>query len=222
MIFFVTMTFAATDWVMSLEPHFMSAILPLFTAVAMGLSGLSLMVILLLLHRNSEPFKSAITPQLTKDLGNMLFATTLVWQYLSLSQYLIIYSGNLPEEAPYFLKRNDNGWAMVISAIIFLQFFVPFLALMAPRVKRYASSLLAVSILIFVVRFFDIHWQILPALRCLGESPQTPLQSFTHWQDFAALIAFGGLWFAVFGSQIAKSALLPKHDTRLLEVEHAH
>lgn len=217
LVFFVSMTFAVTDWVMSLELMWYSSILPLLTCVGSGLSALSFCVILLLLNRHKEPYASIITPQLTKDLGNMLFALTMLWQYMTLSQFLITWSGNLQEEVPYYLKRNDLGWTVLISLNIIFQFFVPFLALLAPRVKRYSGSLLWVAILIFVMRLGDIYWTTMPSMR-----GGTLTASLSHWQDYAAWVALGGFWLAVFGMQFSKAAILPKHDTRLLEVEHAH
>lgn len=216
-IFFVTMTFAVTDWVMSLEMMWYSSILPLLSCIGAALSALSFCVIVLLANRHKEPYASVITPQLTKDLGNMLFALTLLWQYMTLSQFLITWSGNLQEEVPYYLKRNDLGWTVLISLNIIFQFFVPFLALLAPRVKRYASSLLAVAILIFIMRLGDIYWTTMPSMR-----GGTLIGSISHVQDYVAWIALGGFWLGVFGLQFSKASALPKHDTRLLEVEHAH
>jgi hypothetical protein len=216
-IFFVTMTFAVTDWIMSLELAWYSSILPMLTAVGCGLTALSLCVIILLANRHKEPFASIITPQLTKDLGNMLFALTMLWQYMTLSQFLITWSGNLQEEIPYYLKRNDAGWTILITSNILFQFFVPFTALLAPRTKRVARNLLIVAVLIFVMRFGDMYWTIMPSMR-----GGRLLDSLGHWQDYVAWFALGGVWLAVLGSQIAQAAVLPKHDTRLLEVEHAH
>lgn len=216
-VFFVTMTFAVTDWIMSLELAWYSSILPLLTAVGSGLSALSLCVIILLVNRHKEPFASVITPQLTKDLGNMLFALTMLWQYMTLSQFLITWSGNLQEEIPYYLKRNDAGWTILMTLNILFQFFVPFTALLAPRTKRVAQNLLMVAILIFVMRFGDMYWTIMPSMR--GGSLTGSLGNI---QDYIAWFTMGAVWFAVMGSQIAQASLLPKHDTRLLEVEHAH
>lgn len=216
-VFFVTMTFAVTDWIMSLELNWYSSILPLLTCIGAALSALSLCTVMVLANRGREPYSKVITPQLTKDLGNMLFALTLLWQYMVLSQYLITWSGNLQEEIPYYIKRNDFGWNFLITANIIFQFFVPFLALLAPRTKRFAKNLFYVALLIFIMRLGDVYWTVMPSMRggTLGAS-------VVHWQDWVAFFAFGGFWMMVFGSQIGKASILPKHDTRLLEVEHAH
>lgn len=218
-IFFVTMTFATTDWLMSIDAKWYSTLLPLLTAVGGALSALSLCIILILRHRNEEPYSSVITSPLTKDLGNMIFALTMLWGYMTLSQYLITYSGHLPEEIPYYINRNEHGWQILSGMIVLTQFFIPFTALLASRVKRFAKNLVAVVILVFVVRIFDMYWVVMPSMR--GHEVGL-LDSMKHWQDWAAILAFGGLWFALFGSQVHQAAILPKHDTRLLELEHAH
>lgn len=220
--FFVTMTFATTDWLMSLETKWYSTLLPLLVSVGAALTALSLCVALLLLNRNKEPYAQAISSPLTKDLGNMLFALTMVWGYMTLSQYLITYSGNLPEEVPYFIKRNEAGWQILSGFIVLIQFFIPFTALLASRVKRYAKNLVAVALMIFFIRIFDTYWVLMPSMRGPHQSLAESMNFANHWQDWVALLGFGGLWFGLFGSQMHQAAVLPKHDTRLLELEHAH
>lgn len=224
-VFFISLTFAITDWVMSMEKYWFSSMLPMLTSVGAALTAFALAIVLLMKNRDSEPFKSIVTPQLTKDLGNLSFAMTMLWQYLTLSQYLITYAGNLPEEVPYYLKRNYHGWEYMIGGIILFQFFVPFTLLLFPRMKKYASNLMAIACLILFVRVFDVYWTVMPSLRSdvkLGQGMMGALQSLSQWQDYASFAMFAGLWFGVFGYQIAKAAVLPKHDTRLLEVVHAH
>jgi hypothetical protein len=218
-IFFVSMTFAVSDWIMSIEPKWYSTLLPLLVCVGAGLSALSLCELVVLSNRDKEPYASILSSRLTTDLGNMCFALTMVWGYLTLSQYLITYSGNLPEEIPYYIKRNETGWQFLIGAIVVFQFFVPFVSLLASRVKRFTKNLKAVVILIFVVRIFEVYWTMMPSMRGAGVSA---VDSMMHWQDWAAFVAFGGLWLALFGYQAHQASILPKHDTRLLELEHAH
>jgi hypothetical protein len=218
LVFFVlAITFTFTDWVMSLDAHWFSSIQPVLFLVGSALTALSLMVFITLSNRDKAPFDEIVNPKLTKDLGNMLFALTMLWTYMTLSQFLIQWSGNLPEETPYYLRRAEESWNILGTLVIFFQFFVPFLALMAPRTKRYAKSLMMVAMLIFVVRFFDIYWSVMPSVR-----EGSFWQSLAHWTDYVALLGLGGLWFGMFALQSKKGALIPKHDTRLQEVGHAH
>jgi len=218
-IYFVTMTFATTDWIMSMEDKWYSTLLPLLNVVGGAMSALSLCIFLILRHRDKEPYSNIVSAPLTKDLGNMVFALTMLWGYMTLSQYLITYSGHLPEELPYYLKRNEHGWQLLSGLLVLIQFFIPFTALLAARVKRYAKNLIWVVVVVFIMRIFDVYWGAIPSMR--GHDVGL-LQSMQHWQDWVAWLGFGGLWFAVFGSQVHQAAILPKHDTRLLELEHAH
>lgn len=209
-LYCVMLTFAVTDWVMSLEPHWFSTLLPLLFVAGQALTALAMAVVLITVNREAEPFKRVLNSSVTKDLGNMIFALTLLWTYMTVSQYIITYSGNLPEETPYYLRRaGETGWSVLGMMVIVGQFFIPFLALLAPRTKAVAKNLLAVACLVLAVRFLDLYWTVMPGLR-------TSLTgSLAHWTDYAAVLGIGGVWFAVWGSQIKKAALLPVHDTRL-------
>ncbi len=214
-VFFLINTLFITDLVMSLDPHWFSTILGVWSAVSMGLGALSFAAFILLRYRNEEPWSRVITPKLTKDIGNMLFVLTMLWCYTTLSQYLIIWSGNMPEFNRFYLAR-DGWWNILGGVNIFLGFFVPWMLLLSPRVKANYSTLLRVTILIFVVRIIDWYWNIIPYFR------QTPA-----WTDAAAWIAFAGLWFFAFGRTAAQAPLLVSHDRRLeemkqMEVAHGH
>jgi amino acid permease len=150
-----------------------------------------------------------LTPKLMRDLGNMTFAFVILWAYTSISQYLIIWSANLPEEIVYYVKRNQGGWQYLSAGLIVLQFFLPFLILLSSRVKRYSSLLLRVMLFILVMRVVDLFWIITPAF-----GRQT-LQ--VHWLDVTLLATIGGFWLAWFARQVRAAPLLARHDTRLQE-----
>lgn len=223
-IYFVVGTFAVTDWVMSLEKYWYSSMLALMNMVGAGLGALGICTWLLLVNRDKSPYKEIMRPSLTKDLGNMCFATTMTWQYLMLSQYLITYAANLSEEVPYYLKRNLWGWEYLVTFVVLFQFFVPWTMLLSPRVKRYAKSTAAVAGLIFFVRIADIYWTVIPSMRSdiHQEKAMSLVASASHWQDWAAFALFMGGWFFVLGAQMLKAYPIPMHDDRLLEVAHAH
>lgn len=227
-VFFVTVTLATTDWVMSLEPHWFSTVLGLLYALGGSLTALSLFTWIVGRNADKAPYNEVATPGFTKDLGNMMFANTLLWTYLTLSQFLITWSGNLPEEIPYYIRRSEMGWNILGTLIIVFQFFVPFLALLAPRTKRYAKGIMFVAMVILITRFLDVYWLTMPAFAPLpGEEVHgnrtSLVASLQNWTDYVALLAVIGAWLAVFAAQITKGALIPKHDTRLQELaEHAH
>jgi hypothetical protein len=228
-MFFLTCTFAFTDWVMSLEPHWYSTMYGTWTIVSACLGALALSTLIFCVNADKMPFKTVMRPDLTKDLGNMLFVLTMLWGYTSLSQFLIIWNGNLPETASYYHNRGSNiepmtqnfTWGAVGLICIVGQFFVPFFGLITPRTKKTAMNLAKMAGWIFVVHIIDIYQYVIPALpggRGLA-GPVTPAIA----TDALAWVAVGAIWLFVFGSVVKKAPLLPTYDTRLQEaVQNAH
>lgn len=208
-LFVLTVSFAMIDWVMSLEPKWYSSIYGAWFIVGQGLSALAFSTTVLLLAARHKPFADVVNPKLTRDLGNLTFAFVILWAYTSISQYLIIWSANLPDEIVYYIKRNQGGWQYLSASLVVLQFFLPFLILLSSRVKRYANLLLRVMVFILVMRAVDLFWIIVPAFGRQALS--------VHWLDVTLLVGIGGLWLAWFAHQVCAAPLLPRHDSRLQE-----
>lgn len=212
--FFLSITLAGTDWLMSLEPKWSSTMYGLWWAVQMGLAALSVTIIIIVTNRNREPYKGIVTPNLTRDLGNLMLTLTMLWGYTSVSQYLIIWSGNLPEYTHYFVNRSNGGWNAVGLALILGQFFIPFFALVMPRVKAVPTLLARVAGWVLVMRLIEAFVLAIPPFR----ANPVPV-----WQDALVLLGVGGLWLWGFSSAVRKTSLLPSYDVRLTELEaHAH
>jgi hypothetical protein len=212
-VYVVTLTFAATDWTMSLDPHWYSHIYGIIYMIGGALSAIALVNILVMRNADREPYKSYMSPGLSRDLGNLLFVFTLLWAYTSLSQFLIIYMGNLPEFNVFYEIRSHGVWNALSLFLIFGQFIFPFVLLLAPSAKARPYLLLLVSLWVFIVRFIEQYWNTMPFMR--------PEFSF-HWMDVAAIVFFGAVWFAVFSRQVQQGTLIPTHDPRLKEAyEHA-
>ncbi len=197
----LTATFAMIDWVMSLEPEWSSTIYAGMVAMGGLLAAFALVIALLTRLRDSEPLAGLVTPGLLNDLGNLLLTALLMWAYLSFSQYLVIWTGNLNEEIPWYLRRLDGGWLAVALIIVILHFAVPFVLLLSPQVKRHARSLGFVAALLLVMHLLDTYWLVTPAFQGRGLA----------LTDIAAPIGIGGLWVAVFALQLKQSPLLPRY-----------
>ena len=214
LMFFLTVTAAMTDWAMSLQPHWYSTVWGAWFVVGSVLMAMAFASMLLMAHRKAQPFTDVVVPGLTKDLGNLMFTMTMLWAYLMLSQFLIIWSANLKEEIGYFVARSEMGWFVLGWIVIVGQFFVPFFALLAPRTKAMAPILIKVAAWIFVLRFLDLYWTIIPAIRHEGPGPMLA--------DLLALLGLGGVWFSVFVAQHKRANAFPIHDPRIRQViEHA-
>ena len=212
-VFVLTLTLAATDWTMSLDPHWFSAIYGIIYMIGGALSAIALANILIMRNSDKEPYRSYMTSGLSTDLGNLMFVFTLLWAYTSLSQFLIIYMGNLPEFNIFYETRSKPGWNELSLFLIFGQFIFPFLLLLAPRAKKVTGLLALVAIWVFLVRFVEQFWNTIPFVR--------PTFGVT-WMDAASIVFFGAVWFAVFSRQVQVGALIPTHDPRLREAyEHA-
>lgn len=214
-MFFLSATVAFTVWVMSVDVHWSSTMYAPWFIAGEAFAALCLGVFLVCKFSDRQPYNEIMSPKLTLDLGNMMLALTLFFSYLSFSQYLIIWSGNIPEYASYYHTRAQGGWIWIGISMVALQFFIPFLMLINPTTKRYPSKLMGVAAWIFVVRIIDSYWVVLPAF----QNRATPMPVAT---DALAFLGLGAIWFAVFASQIKKAPLLPVYDQRLKEAVHSH
>ncbi len=210
LLFVLTMTFASVDWVMSLEPHWFSTIYGVLLMSGMAVSAFSFAIAMLVLLAREEPLSGVITANHMHDLGKLLFAFVMVWAYFALSQFLIAYGGNLPEEIPWYLRRLQGGWEWVGLAVILLHFALPFLLLLMRRVKRDAGRLVKVALLVFGIRIVDLYWMMAPAW---GE----PGRFQVHWLDIGAPVALGGFWLWLFARELGRMPLLPMRDPYLQE-----
>jgi hypothetical protein len=209
----LTMTFAAVDWLMSLEPHWFSTIYGVLLMAGQGVSAFCLVIAAAVLLSRAGPLAEAIRPNHLHDLAKLLFAFILVWAYFALSQFLIIWSGNLPEEIPWYLRRLQGGWQYVGLTVIVLHFALPFGLLLSRRVKRHPARLLGVALLVLAVRHVDLYWMVAP----VSSAKAWPV----HWLDFGAALGVGGLWVFLFTRQVSRMPLLPRRDPYLQEaLEH--
>jgi hypothetical protein len=205
----LSVTFAAVDWVMSIDPHWFSTIYGLLFIVGQGLSALSLCIALMvLLSREGWPLERVIGPSHLHDIGKLLLTFTMLWAYFAYSQFLIIWSGNLTDEIPWYLQRLAGGWEWIGLLLVVVHFALPFALLLSRSLKRAGRTLIRVAALVIVMRFIDLFWQVAPRF-------QTGLR--IHWMDFAAPIGIGGLWLAMFLFQLKKWPLLPVRDPHLDE-----
>ena len=206
-VFTITTTFAFIDWIMSLEPHWFSTIYGAMFMIGEMVESFAFVIALMIILSKMSPLREYVTPQHIHDLGNMLFAFMVLWAYLSFSQFLIIWAGNLPEEIPWYLSRLRGGWGWVALTIVIFHFAVPFALLLFRGVKRREDRLFRVCLLMIVIRLVDVYWITEPAF--YGQRLRI------HWMDFVTPFAVGGLWLAVFFWQLKSRPLLPVGDPRL-------
>ena len=224
----LAITFASVDWVMSINPHWFSTMFGFLFMGGQGLSALAFtIVIATALWRG--PLHEVYNPGHFHDLGKLMLAFVMLWAYFNFSQYLIIYSGNLVEEIPYYIDRTNGGWQYLALVLVVFHFAAPFALLLSRDLKRNAPRLVFVAVAILVMRLVDLHFLVSPDfdpsgvnrhLLPAGESHAAHL--FIHWLDLAAPIGIGGIWLWLFLTQLAQRPLLPIRDPQLAQaLEHA-
>jgi hypothetical protein len=228
--FFLASTLLWTDVGMSLEPHWSSTMYGPWQLIAGAGAALAFCITLLCINANNQPFDGIITKKLTRDIGNMMFAFTMLWGYTTVSQFLIIWNGNLPEFTSYFSRRSSaihppgmeaNHWGALGLLLILGKFFIPFFVLLAPRVKAKPERLMKITGFIFVIHFFDIMMLIIPSLS--DRVKQGPINPMANLTDLVAWLAVGSIWIAMFSMKTKKATLLPGYDHRLQEAKaHVH
>jgi hypothetical protein len=192
---------------MSLDPHWFSTIFGLLFLIQHGLAAMGFVILMLALLSRSAPMAGVIKPVNLHDCGKFLLAFTMIWAYFNFSQFLIIWSANLPEEIPWYLERMSHGWQWVSLGLLVGQFFLPFFLLLSRDLKRTAGRVAKVALFVLLMRYVDFFWNLAPAMH--REAP------VVHWIDLATLVGLGGVWLAMFAWQYRARPLLPVGDPYL-------
>jgi hypothetical protein len=218
-LLFLTGTFSAIDWLMSLEPHWSSTIYGALVIVGEALASLAMMIAVVVFLSADRPMAEAATPDRLHDLGNLMLAFTMLWAYMSFAQYLIIWSGNLPEEIPWYLRRTRGGWQWVALGLSLFHFFLPFFVLLFRENKRQSRLILRVAFLVLGMHWLDLVWLIVPA----SSDPASPRFPWVELpMSLVAMLGVGGVCAAVFIGQLKDKPLIPLNDPSLnAAIEHA-
>jgi hypothetical protein len=205
----ITITFASFDWLMSIDPHWFSTIYGVLIIGGQGLSALAFLICVAVWLSRRPPLDRIVVSSHLHDLGNLMLAFVMLWAYFSFSQYVIIWSGNLPHEIGWYLHRVPTSWRFVGLGLIVFHFLVPFVLLLSRRVKRQADTLLKVAIVVLIARVVDLWWLIAPDFHHEGIS--------VSWLDVALPLSMGSLWLGCFVWQLRGRAILPIHDPQFDE-----
>jgi hypothetical protein len=199
-------TYAAVDWVMSLEPDFFSTIFGMIFMVLPALAAMSFAVVWATLLAKWKPLSDVLTPFHFNDYGNLLLTFVMLWAYLAFDQFLIIWAGNLQDEIPWYTSRATGGWAWVAVLLIVFGFAIPFVLLLSRDVKRRMEFLAGVALALIIMEWVAFYWIVMPSFYPKGPQPS--------WTDLAAPIGIGGVWIAMFVSRLKANPLLPLRDPR--------
>ena len=209
-LFALTLTFAAFDWLMSLDAHWFSTIFGVYYFAGSALSFFAAIIIISQLLQASGRLSRAITVEHYHDLGKFLFGFVVFWAYIAFSQYMLIWYANIPEETQWFQVRQTNGWGSVSVVLIFANFFIPFFFLVSRHIKRNRLTLAIGAVYILAVHWLDLYWIVMPSLMKVHTLSGLLI-------DLACFVGFAGLCVAGFGWVAGSRSLVPVGDPRLHE-----
>jgi hypothetical protein len=203
----IALTFAAIDWEMSLSAFIASTIFGVYWFAGSLVGAIAVLVLAMAGASREEPLRGAVNANHVHSMGKYLFAFTAFWAYIALSQYLLIWIANLPEEVPWYLVRGDSGWRPVGVFLVVFHFVLPFLILMPRAIKRRVRPLVVMAVWMLAVHYVDVYWVVMPALTPGGPRPS--------WMDLAALAGVGGVSVAFVVSRLRGHPIVPVGDPYL-------
>lgn len=208
-LFGITLSFAAFDWLMSLDAHWYSTIFGVYYFAGSIAGFMALLTLFCYLLQRSGRLVRAITIEHYHDLGKLLFAFIFFWAYIAFSQYLLIWYANIPEETAWYLKRQEGQWLWVSLALLFGHFIIPFLGLLSRYPKRRKMLLSVWAVWILIMHWIDLYWLVLPQF--------SPGRIPFHFVDIGCLVGICGLFIANLCWIARGHSLIPLRDPRLGE-----
>jgi hypothetical protein len=208
-----TISFAAIDWVMSLDPSWISTIFGLIILIGEMLSAMCFAVVVERILFNYKPMSEMLKPDFVHDHGKWMITFIMVWAYFSFSQWLIIWAGNLPSEITYYMRRLYGGWGYLGLFVVIFHFAVPFTILLSRPFKRNIRKLVWLAVWMMIMRYLDLFWVIEPNF--------SKTLNITI-ADVVVPVAIGGFWLAYFFRNLGSLPLLPAYDPSAGEVIEQH
>lgn len=208
LLYCLAITFAAVDWVMSLEPHYFSTTFGFRLITGHAVSAAAFAIAVAMLLSSIDPIAPLINRKRLRDLGNILLTLIMLWAYIAFTEYLIVWAGNIPEETSWFIRRFHAGWGAFAWFLIIFHFFVPFFFLLQRSVKHRPLMLAGVALWLLLMRWSELLWIV---------GPVHHQGFFVHWLDIVVPAGLAGIWLAVFLHQLTKRPLVPVYDPLLRE-----
>jgi hypothetical protein len=221
-VYALTMTAAAIYWVMSLDPAWYSSVYGLLFLVGQIYGVLALAIIAAVSLSRGEPFKTILRTSEQHDLGKLAFAFVMLYVYLAFAQFLIIWSGNLPDEIPWYLDRIRGHWDAIAALDFIFSWLIPFTLLLSRELKRNKRRLVRVCQLMVFARALDLFWLIEPNFKDAARNLHFSWGILEYAAVPEAMTAF---WVAYFCMELKKRPLVQTNDPHLkeiLEAEHVH
>lgn len=222
----ITITFAALDWTMSLNPMWWSTAYGMIFMVGECLTAFAFTIYLLARFAQTEPLAHIVKPDHYHDYGKLMFTFVVLWAYLSFSQWLIVWQANITGEIRWYLDRVHGHWKIIATGLIFFHFVLPFAIMLSRSLKRQPRKLVRMAFWILVVRLVDLFWYVQPSFHQAVEvhgDPSTlaPISWQVVGMNIVNILAIGGLWLTIFYHFLSKRSLMPVKDPHFVEMLEA-
>lgn len=214
-VYSLTMTAAAIYWVMSMDPTWYSSVYGLLFLVGQGYQVLALGIIVSISLSKADPFHTILRQTEQHDLGKLTFAFVMLNIYLAFGQFLIIWSGNLPEEIRWYQDRINGHWGVIITLDFIFHWLIPFTLLLSRDIKRNKKRLVRVCQWIVFAKAFDLFWLIEPNYKDAARN----LHFSWGILEYAAVpVAMTAFWVAFFCMQLKTRPLVQTNDPHVAEI----
>ena len=219
-IFGVTLTFMALDWMMALDYSWFSTMFGVYVFAGSALSGMATLVLTAHLLKKLG-YLNIVTQEHFHVMGKLMFAFTIFWAYVSFSQFFLIWYANIPEETRYFILRNTGNWNTLSIGLVIFHFALPFLALLRSDIKKTPQFMIGLSIYILVVHLLDVYHMVIPergpSVGLVAHGHAELWTSFSFFGDIIALVTVIAGFLFFFLRNLTSAALFPNRDPRILE-----
>ncbi len=231
-LYALSQSFAAVDWLMSLQPHWYSTMYGVYFFAGSMIGFYAFLALVCMSLQKHGMMAKAITAEHYHDIGKFSFGHTIFWAYIAFCQFMLIWYANIPEETEYYMMRMEGGWNRISLILPLVNFFIPFFVLLSRHAKRNRTVLMVASIYLLFVHALDLYWAVMPNVGAHGEEPATAAEGARqigeavavhgpHFSialvDVTALVGIGGLFLAAFAFLLARNKVICIGDPRLDE-----
>jgi hypothetical protein len=206
-LFAITTTFAAFDWMMSLDAHWYSTIFGAYVFAGAVLGGLSLLTLVTLVLGRPGVMEGILTVEHRHDLAKLIFAFVIFWAYMAFSQYFLMWYANIPEETIWYRHRWEGTWRILSLLLVFGHFVLPFVLLLTRAAKRSVVMVGFISVWLLLMHWVDIYWVVMPSMGGHGWHPS--------WIDLTTIVGVGGVFLWYFWLRLIRRPLVPVGDPKL-------
>ena len=207
-LFGFTITFAAFDWMMSLNPHWFSTMFGVTYFAGSEMAFLALLAVSFMWLSRKNLLKDIVNAEHYHDIGKLMFAFMVFWAYVNFSQYFLIHYADLPEETAWYADRNQNNWPIIGTIIIVGHFLVPFAFLLSRHMKRNRTPLAIGALLLLAMHWIDMQYVIMPN----HHDHFAP-----HWLDLTTTVGVLCIFLGLTLRSVARTNLIPVRDPKLKE-----